>query len=52
MNSKTKKLPKLEEMSGDELNTYMDDLVARGEAARDTPEWRRAYRFWEKTNDC
>lgn len=42
------KYPRLEEMSGTELDQYMDDLIQRGEPDKDSPEWRRAHTFWEK----
>lgn len=41
------KRPNLDEMSQADLEEYMDGLVRRGEDECDTPEWRRAYKFWE-----
>lgn len=38
----------LASLSQRELEDYLDELVRRGEDERDTPEWRRAYAFWEK----
>ena len=34
------------ELSQRELDTYLDDLVTRGQ--EDTPEFQRAYEAWEE----